>query len=211
MLTERQRRVYEFTLKSISSRGYPPTLREIGTALGISSLRGVTCHLDALEKKGYIKREPTPRGISITRVQDVYAFEQEDLIRAPLLGRIPAGTPNAVEECAEGEVAVPIYLLGSVKGRVFLLRVTGDSMIGDHILDGDLVVVEVQQEVRNGDVVVANVEGESTVKRIFMEKNQVRLKASNPVHKDILVSRNFRIAGKVIGLLRRLDRGGKHV
>ncbi len=203
MLTAKQRQVYHSILKSISSKGYPPTIREIGAGLGISSLRGVTCHLDALEKKGYIKREPTPRGISITRTEDLEKFRQEDLIRVPLVGRMPAGTPNLAEEYVEADVAIPSILLKGVKGRMFLLRVTGDSMIGDHILDGDLIIVESQQEARNGDIVVANIDGETTVKRFFREKGQIRLKASNPMYRDILFSKDFRIAGKVVGLLRR--------
>jgi repressor LexA len=204
MLTAKQRRVYEFILRKISTRGYPPTIREIGAALRISSLRGVTCHLDALERKGYIKREPTSRGISIVRSQDLDTIRHEDMVRLPLLGRIPAGAPHSIEEYAEAEVTIPTVLLKRGAGKMFVLRVTGDSMIGDHILDGDLIIVEGRQTAENGDVVVASVDDETTVKRFFREKDQIRLRASNPTYNDILVSKDFRISGRVVGLLRRM-------
>lgn len=203
MLTARQRQVYELIVRSVSSKGYPPTIREIGARIGISSLRGVTCHLDALERKGWIKRVPTSRGISIVKTDNLEKFPQEGFIRVPLLGRIPAGTPNLGEEYVEAEVAIPGVVLGGVKGGAFLLRVAGDSMTGDHILDGDLIIVSSQQEVKNGDIVVANIDGETTVKRFYKDKGGIRLKASNPMYRDILLSKDFRIAGKVVGLLRR--------
>jgi repressor LexA len=196
-LTPRQEQVLEFIQEEIRSRGYPPTVREICQGLGLRSSSTVHAHLSQLEKKGYIRRDPTkPRAI------EVLAEDDDHLIPVPIIGRVTAGEPILAVENQEGTMTLPKDFVGS--GENFLLRVRGDSMIGAGILDGDLVLVRRQDTADNGDIVVALVNGEeATVKRFFREKDYIRLQPENE-HLEPIITKELRVLGKVIGVLRRL-------
>jgi repressor LexA len=202
-LTKRQKQVLNYIVKEIESKGYPPSIREIGKALNITTLRGVTCHLDALEKKGYIKRDSTSRGIKIisSTINGFSALQNQDVIKLPLLGRVAAGTPILAEQNIEDWISVPKELVKNNK-KVFLLRVRDESMINDHILDGDLVIVKSQTTAENGDTVVSIINNGATVKRFYRKNNHIELRPSNPKYKPLILKEDFRINGKVIGLLR---------
>jgi len=199
-LTDKQSAVLRFIEDHILRAGGPPTIREIGAAFKISSTNGVRAHLAALVKKGYLKKHDfLSRGLELTRslVQEVG--------RVPVVGSVPAGLPIDAVENIEGELAIDFSFLP--RGDSFVLKVTGQSMKDAGILDGDMVLVQKQNIAQNGDIVVAIINEEATVKRYFSEGRQVRLQPENRDFDPILVSiesGEFRIAGKVIGLLRRL-------
>ena len=192
--------ILEYIRKQIRERGYPPSVREIGEAIGLSSSSTVHGHLARLEEKGYLHRAPDkPRAIEITEEREL---RRKRLINVPLLGRVTAGSPVLAVENVEETYALPHDLLSSDED--FMLRVQGESMIGAGIYDGDLVVVKPQEAARNGEIVVVMVgDEEATVKRFFREGNHVRLQPENPVMEPI-VTRDVRILGKVVGLYRRL-------
>jgi repressor LexA len=195
-LTPRQEEVFEFILETLERRGYPPSIREICEAFGLSSTRGALRHLEALEKKGFISRAPGARAI---RVRDALRGAAAYL---PLVGEVPAGPLRHASEEVEEWMPVPSRWGG--EGR-FLLRVIGDSMIGDGIHDGDLVVVDPRSAVEDGEVVVALVDGEATIKRLRRRKKAVELEASNPLYPTLRVEKGeaeLRLAGKVVALLR---------
>ena len=200
-LTERQRQVFQFVEDLITHRGHAPTIREIGEKFGISSTNGVRTHLSALIKKGYLKKSNyISRGLELTRSLT------EGISRVPLVGSVPAGVPIDSVENIEGEIALDLSFVP--KGESFSLTVTGESMIGAGICDGDLVIVHKQSVAQKGDIVVAIVDGEATVKRYFSEGQNVRLQPENDSFEPIIVNRqsgDFRIAGKVVGLLRRFN------
>lgn len=195
-LTTRQEEALGFILDTLERRGYPPSVREICEALGLSSTRGALRHLEALEKKGCISRAPGARAI---QVRDAFRGATAYL---PLVGEVPAGPLRHASEEVEGWVPVPAHWGG--EGR-FLLRVRGDSMVGDGILDGDLVVVDPHLSVESGEVAVALVDGEATVKRLRRRRGAVELEASNPLYPTLRVAKGeaeVRLAGKVVALLR---------
>ncbi len=202
-LTERQRQVLSFILRSVEQRGYPPSVREICGELGTSSTRGAQRHLEALERKGYITRGPGARAIRAEGPR------RQGSIYLPLLGRVPAGPLNYAAEEVEEWVPVPPGLGGP--GAAFMLRVKGDSMTGDHIQDGDLLVVNPATSPREGDIVVAVVDGEATVKHLHLpgrEGGEVELRPSNPDYDPIRVrAEDVHIVGRVAGLLRTLGAG----
>ncbi|MEW5993317.1 MAG: transcriptional repressor LexA [Candidatus Zixiibacteriota bacterium] len=197
-LTEKQRAVLEFIQEQIAGRGQPPTVREIGRRFGIRSTNGVRTHLTALIKKGYLKKERLiSRGLELTR-------SLAGVGRVPLVGSVPAGLPIDAIENVEGEIAVDTTFLP--KGDTFTLKVSGDSMKNAGILDGDLVIVRKQQVAQKGDIVVAIIGGEATVKRYVPSGRTIRLQPENEDYEPIIVqqrSGEFRIAGKVVGLLRK--------
>ena len=207
MLTTRQQEIWDFVLGYVDSHGYPPTVREIGQAVGLASPSTVHAHLANLERAGLLRRDPTkPRALELTRDRPQAAPAQAEVRKLPLLGQIAAGAPLLAEQNVEDRLAVPEPL--SRGGEEFLLRVRGDSMIDAGILDGDYVVVRCQDEARNGDIVVALVgddesADEATVKRFFRENDRVRLQPENealgPIYAD-----HVQILGKVIGVFRRL-------
>lgn len=199
-LTGRQKQILEFIRSRIRERGYPPSVREIGEALGLRSSATVHGHLSRLEEKGYIRRDPTkPRAIEL-----LTAGRPERSVAVPILGRVTAGQPLLAAEQVEDVWALPWSLVRSEEA--FLLRVRGDSMIGAGIQDGDLVLVRRQDHAERGDIVVALLDDEATVKRFFPEGGQVRLQPENPDHEPIRVpAARVRVLGKVIGLFRRLD------
>lgn len=198
-LTEKQKRILEFIENMVVERGNAPTIREIGKKFGISSTNGVRTHLTALIKKGYVKKSDfISRGLELTRRVG------SAIGRVRLVGAVPAGRPIDAIENIEGEIGLDLTFLP--KGDSFGLRVTGDSMIGAGINDGDVVIVKKQEEARTGEIVVAIIDGEATVKRYFPEGRRIRLQPENPRYEPILVTKRsgeFRIAGKVVGLLRR--------
>ena len=199
-LTSRQEAILQFVHGYIQDIGYPPSIREIGEKFKIGSLRGVTVHLDALEKKAYIERSNTPRSIRI--IHPAYQTAQR-VTMLPLVGTIAAGTPILVEEHVEDLIAVPSEMVKSIAGA-YLLRVRGDSMQGEGINPRDLVVVRPQETANHGDLVAVLLGDEATVKRIHYDKGGIRLMASNPAYDPIEVTAEDqpRILGRIVGLMR---------
>jgi repressor LexA len=207
MLTGRQQEIWKFLTDYVDEHGYPPTVREIGEAVGLASPSTVHAHLANLERAGLIKRDPTkPRALELRRDPKPETARAEDVHRLPLLGEIAAGGPLLAEQNVEEYVAVPEPLARG--GEEFLLRVKGDSMINAGILEGDLVVVRRQQDARNGDIVVAlagadETADEATVKRFFREDGRIRLQPENdalePIYTDYV-----EVLGKVTGVFRSL-------
>lgn len=213
MLTQRQREVYEFVVRYADDHGYPPTVREIGEAVGLASPSTVHAHLANLERAGYLRRDPTkPRALELTRRERPAAGASVSLpdvgeVRLlPLVGEIAAGGPLLAEENVQDHLAVPEPL--SRGGDEFLLRVKGESMVEAGILHGDYVVVHQQQTARDGDIVVAlagedEATDEATVKRFFREKGRIRLQPEN-ASMEPLYPEHVSILGKVVGVFRRV-------
>jgi len=205
-LTKRQHAVLDVIRGWIRERGYPPTIRELGKQLGIKSLRGVTAHLDAIAKKGFLKREPRARSISLL---DLLApFEQA--LRVPIVGRIRAGKPVLAAEEVEGHVVVDGAWIGASSApeapQHFALKVTGDSMINAGILDGDYVIVRQQPAVEPNEIVVALLGEEATVKRFVKDGEHIRLQPEHPTMEPIIVTpdKSPAILGKVVAVFRKL-------
>ena len=196
-LTSRQEQVLEFIRESVRANGYPPTVREICTALHLSSPSTVHAHLANLERLGLIKRDPSkPRALDV--VQDLRP--QRPL---PLVGRVAAGQPILAEENIEELIDVPAFLRRDDDD--FVLRVRGDSMIGAGIFNDDFIVVHQQHEVQNGEIVVALVGDEATTKRFYREGHTVRLQPANDDHEPIIVNADeVELVGRVVGVLRQL-------
>jgi repressor LexA len=207
MLTGRQREIYDYLSEYVRERGYPPTVREIGEAVGLASPSTVHAHLANLERAGLLKRDPTkPRALELVG-RDRGRREESKLLSLPLVGDIAAGGPLLAEENVEEYLEVPELLAAG--GADFLLRVKGDSMIQAGILDDDYVVVRKQQDARNGDVVVAlagedESADEATVKRFFREDARVRLQPENDAREPIYAP-HVQILGKVIGVFRQVS------
>lgn len=199
-LTKRQQAILDFVMDYVQEEGYPPSIREIGAHFGIGSLRGVTVHLDALARKGYISRSNTPRSIKL--IHPTTQPQTSRIVMVPLLGSIAAGSPIEAMESADEQIPVPAEMVRNIRDA-FLLRVKGDSMIGDGILPRDLVLIKPQVNANNGDLVAAMIDGEATVKRFHSDSKGVQLLPSNPNYEPIVVrSENSRIVGKVVGLIR---------
>ncbi|HEX7230482.1 MAG TPA: transcriptional repressor LexA [Candidatus Binatia bacterium] len=197
-LTSRQKEIYDFLLKTIREKGFAPSINEIGRRFKIASTNGVSDHLKALEKKGYIRRVGK-RALEVVNTLGKSALTP--MREVPVLGRVPAGKPFVSEENIEAMLAVPEDMAGE---KTFALQVKGDSMIGAGIMDGDRVIVKQQATAENGDIVCAVIEGEATLKRFFKKNGTITLKAENEKYAPITVSAGeFRIAGRVIGLLRK--------
>jgi len=197
-LTARQKEIYDFLLKAIREKGYAPSIPEIGAKFKITSTNGVSDHLKALEKKGYIRRVGK-------RAIDVLSNLGKPMLAAvreiPILGRVPAGKPFLSEENVEGFLTITNDM-GS--GKLFALQVKGDSMIDAGILEGDRVIVKQQGTAENGEIVCALIEGEATLKRFYKKNGVITLKAENEKYPPITVSQGeFRILGRVIGLQRK--------
>jgi repressor LexA len=200
-LTGRQQEIWSFLVDYVDRHGYPPTVREIGEAVGLASPSTVHAHLANLERAGLLRRDPTkPRALELT------GRESESVVtmpKLPLLGQIAAGGPLLAEQNVEDELAVPETLRGD-----FLLRVKGDSMIEVGILDGDIVVVRRAQDARNGEIVVAlagddESADEATVKTFYKEKGRVRLQPENSALEPIYAD-HVQVLGKVVGVFREL-------
>jgi repressor LexA len=200
-LTGRQQEIWSFLVDYVDRHGYPPTVREIGEAVGLASPSTVHAHLANLERAGLLRRDPTkPRALELTGREEQGVATMPKL---PLLGQIAAGGPLLAEQNIEDELAVPETLRGD-----FLLRVKGDSMIEAGILDGDIVVVRRAQDARNGEIVVAlagddETADEATVKTFYKEKGQIRLQPENSALEPIYAN-HVQILGKVVGVFRAL-------
>lgn len=200
-LTDKQERILNFIVDYVEDKGYPPSIREIGTAFEISSLRGVTVHLDALERKGYIKRANTSRSITVIG-KTGSTSPKRNVTFCPLVGTIAAGTPITASENIEGMIPVPQEMVSNIQGA-FVLRVRGDSMIDEHIMPRDYVVIKPQAAAENGDLVAVLLGDEATVKRIQFKNGRVHLIPANSAYEPIEVNReDSRVIGKVIGLMR---------
>jgi repressor LexA len=207
-LTGRQREIWSFLVEYVDRHGYPPTVREIGEAVGLASPSTVHAHLANLERAGLLRRDPTkPRALELIGRDKGAAKGGEtaaaELPKLPLLGQIAAGGPLLADENVEDEIAVPESLHGD-----FLLRVKGDSMIEAGILEGDIVVVRRAQEARDGEIVVAlagddETADEATVKRFFRERGRIRLQPENSALEPIYAP-HVQILGKVVGVFREL-------
>ena len=213
MLTQRQQDIYEYVTSYVDRHGYPPTVREIGEAVGLASPSTVHAHLANLERAGYLRRDPTkPRALELVgreRSQPhVAEVGEAGRVRVlPLLGQIAAGGPLLAEQNVEDRMAVP-EPLSTGSGEEFLLRVRGDSMIEAGIMDGDYVVVRRQETARNGEIVVAlagadETADEATVKRFFREDGRVRLQPENSALEP-LYPEHVRVLGRVVGVFRRV-------
>ena len=206
-LTDRQRAVLEFISQSIESRGYPPTLREIGEHMGIRSTNGVNDHLKALEKKGYLEREDL-KSRALRPISVEGAGPTGQMVEVPILGRVAAGAPILAVEDASDTVKVDRFFLGPNR-EVFALKVKGDSMINAGIFDGDYIFVKKQLTAKKGDIVVAMIENEATVKYFHPEpeKDQISFIAANERYAPIVVRKrdwkSVNLIGLVVGLHRR--------
>lgn len=201
-LTGRQRQILDFVRSEINRRGFPPSVREIGAAVGLSSSSTVHAHLEALEEKGHIRRDPSkPRALEVLDFRDNERGVDMDAVRAvPLVGRVAAGSPILASENIEETIPLPA---GLADGPTFILRISGDSMIDAGILDGDNVVVRQQETAQDGDIVVALLGEDATVKRFFRESDRIRLQPENASLEPIY-ARDVAILGKVVALFRRV-------
>lgn len=222
-LTPRQRQILDFISASITERGYPPTLREIGEHFGIRSTNGVNDHLKALEKKGHLRREDlksramrpvhmaekaaaNKNAASKDSVTPIKSLD-EDLYEIPIVGRVAAGQPILAVENIEDTVRVDRFFLGNHQ-ELFGLRIVGESMIDDGILDGDYVFVKKTPSAKSGDIVVAMIDEEATVKRYYPENDKIRFQPANSNMRPIVVKKtDFRavdLLGVVVGVYRKL-------
>lgn len=199
LLTYREAAIIEFIRSNVRLKGYPPSVREIGGAVGLKSSSTVHGYLKRLEDKGYIRRDPTkPRAVEL--IGDPIRPRAEEINMVPVLGRVAAGLPILATENRDFNLPLPSSFFGD--GEFFMLKVKGDSMIDAGIHEGDLVVVRQQPAANNGDIVVAMIEDEATVKRFYRENSQIRLQPENPAMEPI-IAKDVSILGKVVGLLRR--------
>jgi repressor LexA len=199
-LTKRQREIFDYISRYLSRHGYPPTVREIGKAVGLHSSSTVHAHLAKLEKLGVLKRDPTkPRAMEVLVERAKRAVRPTGL---PLVGNVAAGAPILAEENVEEYMQVP-DVIGGEAGD-YILRVRGDSMLDAGILDGDFAIVRPAKQARNGEIVVAMIEDEATVKRFFRERDHVRLQPENASMKPIL-TKDAEILGRVVGVFRSVS------
>jgi repressor LexA len=219
VLTDRQREILDFITHSIDERGYPPTLREIGLHFGIRSTNGVNDHLRALEKKGYLQREdlksralrpttaPGSSGRGEGRNWGGRGDPRADMVEVPVIGRVAAGMPLLAVENVQDTVQVDRFFIGQTR-EVFALRVKGESMIEDGIFDGDYIFVRKQLQANRGDIVVAMIGDEATVKRYYPEGDTIRFQPANSAMQPIIVKkREFKsvnLVGVVVGVYRKM-------
>ena len=202
-LTKRQEDALKFIKTYIVSHGYPPTVREIATNIGVSSPATVQAHLDSLANKGYIKKGSNKNRTIELMVDNEFIPKNEDVIEVPLLGKITAGNPIEAIQNPNEYFSLPAYLVPKDK-EVFTLNVSGDSMINAGILDGDIVIVERRNTARNGEIVVAMTEdNEVTLKTFYKEKDHIRLQPENDTMEPFIFDNVF-ILGKAIGLYRKI-------
>jgi repressor LexA len=194
----KQMEIYEYIKKQVKEKGYPPSVREICVAVGLRSTSTVHGHLERLEKKGFIRRDPTkPRAIEILEESSV----KKEMVSIPIVGNITAGAPMLAVENIENTFCLPIEFIKNNK-QLFMLKVNGESMVEAGILNGDLVIMEKSNIAENGDIVVALIENEATIKRFFKEKDCIKLQPENKSMEPIIV-KNCTILGKIVGLYRK--------
>ncbi len=203
LLTERQNEILQFIKKYISSKGYPPTIREIGTAVGLSSPATIHSHINNLESKGFIRKNNSTKRTLEILVKNEYVNNNSNVIEVPLLGKVTAGNPIEAIEQPNEFFSLPIHLIPNKK-EVFTLLVSGNSMINVGIYDKDIVIVQKQSIANNGDIVVAMTDENSvTLKTFYKEKGYFRLQPENDYLEPIILN-NITILGKAIGLYRKL-------
>lgn len=197
-LSNKQQEILDYIKQEILKRGYPPAVREICEAVDLKSTSSVHSHLSTLEKKGYIRRDPTkPRAIEVC--DDSFNNVRTDTVSIPVVGQVAAGQPILAEQNIENYFPIPLEYVP--KKDAFILKVKGDSMINIGIFNGDQILVESTQDVKNGDIVVALIEDSATVKRFFRENGHIRLQPENDTMDPIIVN-DCSILGKVFGVYR---------
>ncbi|MGI5900198.1 MAG: transcriptional repressor LexA [Christensenellales bacterium] len=196
-LSTSQQRIYEYIVQQTEEKGYPPSVREICSAVGLKSTSTVHGHLKRLEKNGYIRRDLTkPRAIEILQES-----AKKQAVNIPLVGKITAGEPITAVENIDDHFALPAQIIG--KGDHFLLSVKGESMIDAGIFDGDYIIVRKQESCENGEIAVALIDDEATVKTFYKERDHIRLQPENSALKPIILN-ECQIMGKVVGLVRKM-------
>ena len=205
MLTERQKSILDFIQREQREKGITPSTREIQSHFRFASQTSVMQYIAALERKGFLDRHPHKARALITPVQKVRITD------IPIYGQIPAGMSTLTEQTMEGHVSLDARSGNIGKNRgTFALRVRGDSMIGAHILDGDIVILEDSNDVQNGDIVAALIDGETTLKRYVVEHGRPYLKAENPRYPNLIPARELKIQGVMVSLVRKQERRRKH-
>lgn len=203
-LSEKQVEILNYMKKEIMAKGYPPAVREICQAVGLKSTATVHSHLKKLEEKGFIRKDPTkPRAIEILdrENEELVDVPKHETINIPVVGKVTAGMPILAVENIEDTFPVPVEFVGN--DITFMLSVTGDSMVNAGILDGDYILVKQQNTANNGDIVVALIDDEATVKRFYKETDHFRLQPENDAMSPIIVD-HVMILGKVRGVFRRM-------
>ncbi|PYK85731.1 MAG: repressor LexA [Verrucomicrobia bacterium] len=205
MLTDRQKNVLDFIQREQREKGITPSTREIQSHFRFASQTSVMQYIAALERKGFLDRHARKARALITPVQKVRITD------VPIYGQIPAGMSTLTEQTIEGHVSLDARSANISKNREkFALRVQGDSMIGAHIIDGDIVILEDSKEVQNGDIVAALIDGETTLKRYVMEHGRPYLKAENPRYPNLIPARELKIQGVMVSLVRKQERRKRH-
>lgn len=195
-VNNKQNEIYEFLKTYADNKGYPPSVREICEAVGLKSTSSVHGHLKRLESKGLIKRDPTkPRALEI-----IDSSIKKEMVNIPIVGKVTAGMPILANENVEDIFPIPIDYIKHNK-ELFMLNISGDSMINAGIFDGDLAIIEKCQTARNGEIVVALIENEATIKRFYKEESHIRLQPENDKMDAIIVD-NCKILGRLVGLFR---------
>lgn len=216
-MTPKQKMVLDFVNSQVLEKGYPPSVREICAAVGFKSTSSVHAYLTKLEDKGLIIKDPSkPRALKVldnnkqktpvpgnnSKVLDFPSTGCDNIVNVPIIGKVTAGQPILAVENTEDSFPVPLSFVGNKE--TFMLKVRGDSMIEAGILDGDYVLISKQSTALNGDIIVALIEDEATVKTFYKEKNYIRLQPENKYYDPIIVKEGFSILGKVIGVFRKL-------
>ena len=197
-ITKKQTEILEYIKSQILNKGYPPSVRDICTAVNLKSTSSVHAHLETLEKNGYIRRDPTkPRAIEI--IDDNFNLTRREVVNVPLIGQVAAGQPLLAVENITGYFPIPAEFIP--KEEVFMLNVKGESMVNAGIYDGDQIIVKQQSTASNGEIVVALVDDSATVKGFYKENGHIRLQPENDFMEPIIVD-SCEIIGKVIGLIR---------
>ena len=205
MLTDRQKNILDFIQHEQREKGITPSTREIQSHFGFASQTSVMQYIAALERKGFLDRHARKARALITPVQKVRITD------VPIYGQIPAGMSTLTEQTIEGHVSLDTRSANISKNRgTFALRVHGDSMIGAHIVDGDIVILEDSKEVHNGDIVAALIDGETTLKRYVIEHGRPYLKAENPRYPNLIPARELKIQGVMVSLVRKQERRKRH-
>jgi repressor LexA len=204
MLTDRQKKVLDFIQREQREKGVTPSTREIQSHFRFASQTSVMQYIAALERKGFLKRHANKARALITPIQKVRIHD------VPIYGQIPAGMATLTEEDVEGHVSLDAHSANVSKNHsTFALRVRGDSMVGAHIVDGDIVILEQSKEVNNGDIVAALIDGETTLKRYVVDHGRPYLKAENPRYPDLIPARELKIQGVMVSLVRKHERRKK--
>jgi len=205
MLTDRQKTVLDFIQYEQREKGLTPSTREIQSHFGFASQTSVMQYIAALERKGFLDRHARKARALITPVQKVRITD------VPIYGQIPAGMSTLTEQTIEGHVSLDTRSANISKNRgTFALRVHGDSMVGAHIVDGDIVILEDSKDVHNGDIVAALIDGETTLKRYVMEHGRPHLKAENARYPNLIPARELKIQGVMVSLVRKQERRKRH-